>query len=192
MNVWLDTETKALLQHVPPEKNAPPYTGKFSLVLLKKGKDVTRLEQALARIHGISSPKAAILVTQHCPLPISMGLSSADALLGQFELICCDSVSIFVKTEVISSATGSYLSRLYSQIQSSTEFEEVIIDVHSIPNNEQGKRLLHQFFGDHEEISCDANKGYSLKKIIMRKKARILEHWARKIGAEALIEDYTS
>ncbi len=42
MSTWLDTETKALLQHVPPEKYAPPATGTFALVLLKKGEDLVR------------------------------------------------------------------------------------------------------------------------------------------------------
>ncbi len=36
MSTWLDTETKALLQQVPPEKLAPPDTGKFTLVILHK------------------------------------------------------------------------------------------------------------------------------------------------------------
>ena len=37
MTNWLDTETKALLQGVPPEKFAPPDTATFTLVLLTTG-----------------------------------------------------------------------------------------------------------------------------------------------------------
>jgi hypothetical protein len=33
---WLDTETKAMLQQAPPQKYAPPDTGMFTLVLLKR------------------------------------------------------------------------------------------------------------------------------------------------------------
>jgi hypothetical protein len=188
MSTWLDTETKALLQQVPPEKYAPPTTGTFALVLLKKGKDFVRLAEAFTRIPPHLAPaKAADLVTRSCPLPIASGLSLGDALLGQFELVCCDSISVFLKVEVLSSATGAYLARLYSQVQSSSEFEDVIVRVTAIPNTDQGKRIVQQFFGGAEKVSVADGTGYSYAGAMMRKKARIMAHWAGKIGAEVTI-----
>lgn len=62
MSTWLDTETKALLQHVPPEKYAPPDTDTFTLVLLEKGNDTTWLLRSLAKVPGVSHKRAAILI----------------------------------------------------------------------------------------------------------------------------------
>jgi hypothetical protein len=188
MSTWLDTETKALLQHVPPEKYAPPATGTFALVLLKKGNDLVRLAEAFTRIPPHLAPaKAADLVARSCPQPIAIGLSLGDALLGQFELVCCDSISVFLKAEVLLSATGAYLARLYSQVQSSSEFEDVIVRVTAIPDTDQGRRIVDQFLGSMKKVVGDASKGYSYTGAMMRKTARIMAHWAGKIGTEVTI-----
>jgi len=102
-------------------------------------------------------------------------------------LVCCDSISVFLKVEVLSSATGAYLARLYSQVQSSSEFEDVIVRVTAIPNTDQGKRIVQQFFGGAEKVSVADGTGYSYAGAMMRKKARIMAHWAGKIGAEVTI-----
>ncbi len=53
MKSWLDTETKALLQKIPPEKLAPPDTKAYSLVLLSIFRhDAFRLQRAFQRISG--------------------------------------------------------------------------------------------------------------------------------------------
>jgi hypothetical protein len=187
MSTWLDTETKALLQQIPPEKFAPPDTGTFTLVLLEKGRDVVRVAQSLARVSGVREEKVKHLVSQCCPVPVASSLSMADALLAQFELVCCDSVSVFLKDEVVSSASRSYLTRLYSQFKSSPEFDDVIVTVSSIPKTDQGIRVVDQFFGGVEWVSCDVPAGYSYRGIMKRKKARILTHWAKKIGGEVTI-----
>lgn len=187
MSEWLDTETKALLQHVPPEKYAPAATGRFTLVLLKDGRDATRVKRSLTKVPSISDERATKLMSQSRPQPIAGALSLADAFLGQFELVCSDSVSVFLRDEVILSAWGDYLPKLYAQVQSSSEFEDVVVTVGSIPSTEEGRRVVDQFFGGVEQFSLDPLTGYSYRGIMMRKKARIMAHWARKIGAEVTI-----
>ena len=94
---WLDTETKALLQHVPPEKLAPPDTGMFTLVILRrKGKaNIARVAQVLVRIPRVS-PFRAVILRLVCAQPIVSGLSLGEARLWQFELICCDAIAVFL------------------------------------------------------------------------------------------------
>jgi hypothetical protein len=184
---WLDTETKALLQQSPPEKYAPPDTGIFTLVLLRKGNDLTRLAQALARVPGLSSEKAERIVSSCCPLPVARSLSLHDALLGQFELVCCDSISVFVRDEVVWSASSDYLPRLYSHLQRSPEFENVSISVTLIPQSDQGRRFVDQFLGGMSQLSSCPHRGYFCEITAMRKKARIMVHWAKKVGADVTI-----
>jgi hypothetical protein len=140
MSTWLDTETKALLQRVPPEKCAPPDTCTFTLVLLRRGWDRVRMARYLTRIPGLSKERAATLALRP-GVPVASSLSLADALLGQFELICCDSSSIFLRDEVVSSAAREYLSQLYSQFQQSREFEKVIVTVSCVPRTVLSDRV---------------------------------------------------
>jgi hypothetical protein len=209
MSAWLDTETKALLQKVPPEKLAIPGTDTFTLVVLKCTGDRNRLAQLMARIAGwgrappgglssadavrarsiaatvgVSNERAAFLAYRGAG-PLVAGLSFADALLGQFDLVCRDSVSVFLNDEVVSSATKEYLNELYSQVQSSPEFDETTIRVTSIPDTESGGRFVDQFLGDEQRVLFnERGRQYSFEGKVMRKKARIMEHWGRKIGAE--------
>lgn len=187
MSAWLDTETKALLQQVPPGKLAPPNTATFTLVLLKKGADSARLTWSLARVPGCSKQGASAAVSRICPLLITSGLSLADAVLGQFELICGDSISVFLRDEVALSATGDYLGQVYAQFRRSQEFEEVTVHVASVPDTDQGRRFGEQFLGYTADNVDDTPKNYPLEMRIMRKKARIMAHWARKIGAKIVI-----
>lgn len=189
LSPWLDTETKAMLQQAPPEKYAPSDTDTFTLVLLRKGRDLRRVSQALQKLPGLSSEKAEHLVGSCCPLPVARGLSIYDALLGQFELVCSDSVSVFLRDGVVWPAQGDYLARLYPQFESSPEFESVIVDVRSIPRTEQGERIVRQFFGGMEADSDRVNAGFSFHGKMMRKKARIMEYWAKKLGAQITMID---
>lgn len=187
MSVWFDTQTRALLQQMPPEKLAPPDTGTFSLVLLDKGKNVARLMQSLTRVPGVSRAKATDLVTHACPIAVADQLSIADAMLGQFELVCSDSVSVFLCDEVISSAGPYYLSDLYSQLRASSEFETVQVNLAGLPESDLGLRFIEQFIGDSEDSTLSSLKDYRYSGMMMNKKARLMAYWARKIGAEVTV-----
>jgi hypothetical protein len=175
---WLDTQTKAQLQKSPPDKLAPPVVGGYSLVLLERGTDrerVFRTIQALA--------EDADKVVSKCPVVVRHNLSLADALEGQFELVCTDSISVFLNDNVIRAAEPAYLDDLYRTVRKSAEFEPVTIHLRSIPDDEDGKRFLRQFFGQV--------LGVPATHIVARKKARIMLHWGSKLGAVVEIEDST-
>jgi hypothetical protein len=185
---WLDTETKAMLQQAPPEKYAPSDTGMFTLVLLKKGTSLERLIRALTRIPGVSQARAVEAAASMCPVPVASSLSLADAMLGQFELVCCDSVSVFLRNEVVSAAEYPYLGQLYQQFQQSPEFESVRVLIRSLPQTVSGEHFLDQFLDGADVIPRLVIAGLrSCEEIMMRKKARIMAHWAEKIGAEVAI-----
>jgi hypothetical protein len=185
---WLDTETKAMLQPAPPEKLAPPDTGMFTLVLLQKGADREWLRRALERILGIRPTSAASVAAQPCPLPVARSLSLADVMLGQFELVCCDSVSVFLRDEIVFPGDRQYLSELYQQVRSSSEFESVTVTLASLPNSVSGRSFLDQFLGP-VDVTSAMLAGHLHRERMMRKKARILAHWAEKIGGEVVIAD---
>jgi len=182
MDTWLDTETKALLQRSPPEKLAPPDTAIFGLVLLavQEGR-WERLAEAVERVRATTRDEA--WKTLACPLPtlVKRGLSHEDALLGQFELVACDSISAFLVDEVIDNASRSYLSELYRDICRSPEFELVSVRIEDIPVDAMGSEFLNRFLG-----MTTAALPMELK--FMRKKARIMEHWAAKIGGQIVVE----
>ena len=181
MTAWLDTETKALLQHSPPEKLAPSDTATFGLVLLAiQGQEQERLTKAVGRIVGSSPDEARAILDRLMPMTLKHGLSQEDALLGQFELISCDAVSVFVADEVIAEATQNYLADLYGLLLQSQEFQSISIRIEHIPLNDKGAEFLHRFVG-RAEISLP------LELEVMRKKARITQHWAAKIGGRLTI-----
>jgi hypothetical protein len=167
---WPDTQTKAQLAAVPPRKLAPPAVGGYSLILLERGPDESRIKQALQRLD----------CDRACPCVVRRGLTLPDAYLGQFELICTDSISIFIDDEVVKTATAAYLSQLYSRLRRSPEFEPVAVRVHSVPDDDRGAWFLMQFFGDAVFLPKDS--------ILSRKKARIMRQWATKVGAAIAIE----
>ena len=185
MESWLDTETKALLQKSPPKKLAPPDTAAFSLVLLSIYRhDIEREIRAIQRILQTSNNvEARHLLGQPLPVRITEGLTHGDALLGQFELISCDSVSVFIEDDVVKSASQDYLDNLYQQLLSSDEFQEVLVQIDSLPANDQGNKFVDQFIGDSvQKFPSDLTT--------LRKKARIMQHWAAKIGgAVSLVQE---
>jgi hypothetical protein len=188
MSKWLDTETKAMLQQAPPEKDAPPDTGMFTLVLLKKGNNLARLVRALGRIPGLSQGKAEYLAKGRCPVPVAGGLSLGDAMLGQFELVCCDSISVFLRDGVAASADDWYLTPLYRQFRQSREFQSVPVTINAVPETSLGERFVDQFLGEADEGGSMAG-GFPLQQFVMRKKARIMSHWAEKLGIEVSCAD---
>jgi hypothetical protein len=174
---WLDTQTKAELQGSPPRKTAPPTEAGFSVVLLSRGDSAQRVDRVLRQV--VSDPRKP---RKECPFVVRSGLSETDALEMQFEFICVDSVAVFVDDQVVDNASQKYLEDLYETLLQSSEFQLMRVHVSSIPPNENGTRLLEQFFGKRQ---------LPINQVVARKKARILEHWATKIGAEVECQDTT-
>jgi hypothetical protein len=173
---------------VSPDKYAPPDTGTFTLVLLKKrsGCNTTRLLELLATMPRLSAKQAAELAYFGVG-PLVSGLSFPDALLWQFELVCCDTVSIFLRDEVVESATKEYLNELYSQVQTSSEFDDVRIWVSRIPHTEAGEKFVSQFFAPSFVLGLRIGSLCPYVGYMMRKKAHIMMHWAEKIGAKMIL-----
>src|SRR5215472_6150244 len=120
---WLDTQTKELLQKVPDERPAPPKTGEFALVLLREGLDHQRLEDAIVEINKCSKTAAAMLADGLMPVTVNLDLTEEEALWGQFELICCDAVSVFLRSEVVAQNDRFYLWPLFKKVLESPEFK---------------------------------------------------------------------
>src|SRR5688572_6551966 len=109
---WLDTQTKELLQKGSDQKLAPPKTAEFALVLIKKGPDQQRLVEAIAEICKCNEAEASILASRATPVTISFDLTEEEALWGQFELICCDAISIYLRSEIVQTNDHTYALRL--------------------------------------------------------------------------------
>jgi hypothetical protein len=176
---WLDTETKAALQKVPPEKLAPATTDTFAVVVLSRSSsaDQSRRIRAFDRILRTSLSDAESQTRRSPPFVVKRELTLADAMLAQFELICCDIISIFLSDDVVSNAEPEYLALLYRSVAHADEFQTVSVSVVSIPDNDDGNAFAEQFIGPRVgQLPFDV--------VAMRKKARIMMHWAVKIGAE--------
>ncbi len=181
MTNWLDTETKALLQGVPPEKLAPPGTAAFTLVLLTTGGPIRNaILSAVGRVAKVSVDEAKRILSRRLPIPVKQGLSYPDAQIGQFELICCDAVSVLIADEVVAEAPSDYMADLYSKLRKSDEFQLVAVRVDSIPDSPRGQEFCNRFLGGREPEPSAVMK-------LMRKKARIMQHWAEKIGGRVTI-----
>ncbi len=190
MENWLDTETKAILHRRPPEKLAPPMAGPFTLVLIARGPDQRRLARALQRSCPLSEAQVRAILRQPDPIAVAKGFSLDDATLGQFEFVCCDSSSVFLEDAVFQEAEEAYLNNLYSWLRESREFEELPIRIWFVPESDGGLRFLDQFFGwDHQTFDRMMPRKGVLVQQMMRKKARIMAHWAAKIGAEVSVND---
>jgi hypothetical protein len=172
----MDLETKAQLADIPPEKLAPPTTSGFTLVLLARGTDRWRVHETLALLCDHTAK-----LSKQCPLVVRTGLSYASALEAQFELICCDSISVFIDDTVFLTASGSYLNELFRQLRASPEFESVSIRLEQVPAGSRGMKFIQQFLGTPPRLP--------FKQVVVRKKARIMKHWADKIGAVLLIDE---
>jgi len=176
---WLDTETKAALQKLPPEKLAPATTDTFAVVVLSLGSphDRVRHVRAFDRVLRTSLEDAERQITRTPPFVIKRELTLSDAMLAQFELVCSDIVSIFLSDDVVANAEPDYLASLYRSVAHAAEFQALSVRVHSIPNDEDGLAFAEQFIGPSLPL-------LPFEMIAMRKKARIMTHWANKIGAK--------
>jgi hypothetical protein len=178
---WLDTQTKEILKGSPPEKEAPALAAGFSLILLEKCSDSKTLQRALDRVLGVELERIPRILEQECPVLIKEGLPEEDALLGQFELICVDSLSVFIRDDVVAEGDLSYLSELYLNLRRSPEFEKVLLRVSYVPNNEEGEKFWDQFISS-KRLSAPIDL------TVTRKKARIMVHWGKRIGAELAVD----
>ena len=180
---WLDTQTKELLQRVSDDKLAPPKAAEFALVLLHKGQDHERLVDTIAQINKCSVSEAAALASRQTPVTINLDLSEEDALWGQFELICSDAVSIFLRSEVVAQNDRGYLWPLFQKILQSSEFTPATVSISDVPVTESGEKFVEQFLG-----RVPVKRVFPVSVTMPFKKARIMEHWATKIGASLKIE----
>lgn len=178
---WLDTQTKEILQKVVEPKLAPPKTTEFTLVLVRKGADHTRLVRAFRRINECDEPEAIKLATKRTPVRVNSDLSEGDALWGQFELICCDAVSIFIRNEVLDQMDLAEFQSLVQKTSQSTEFQPTTVTIAEIPRTEPGLSFVDQFLGSFEPTKIAALPATI---IIPFKKARIMQHWAMRVGAK--------
>jgi hypothetical protein len=180
---WLDTETKAILQRDQEPKSAPPKAAEFALVLIRKGTDDQRLVRAIRRINEGSESEAIGLSRLPTPVTINPGLNEAEALFGQFELICCDAVAVFIRSEVIlEQGEQAYLHSLFEKVSQSPEFKPTRIDVLEVPATEAGERFVDQFLGNPFPAGARPVDEFSLW--VPYKKARLMKHWATRVGAQ--------
>lgn len=178
---WLDTETKVLLQHSPPEKLAPPDTATFTLVVLAfYSDDHPAMINAAQRAAGVLADEAERLLRRQPPVPVKTGLSYPDAQIAQFELICCDAVSVIIADEVVAEASADYLADLYARLRKSDEFAMVTVRSDSIPGGPSGREFCNRYLGGREPV-------WPFVTSMMRKKARIMQHWAARIGGSMTI-----
>lgn len=177
---WLDTETKSILWKEPESKLAPPKAGEFDLILFKEGTDFKRVVRAICRTTKHMEPKARQLACSRPPYTVALRLTEAEAIYGQFELICCDSISAFFRSGIVSGINmPNHLDALFRNILASPEFRPVNIDVISIPQNESGEEFVDQFLG------LPFPPKTPLTNITVPfKKARIMKHWADRIAVQ--------
>lgn len=177
---WLDTQTKELLQRVGDEKSAPPKTAEFALILLRKGTGRQRLIEAIAKINTCSEPIAASLAGRRAPVTINPGLTEEEALWGQFELICCDSISVFLRSDVVEQNDRLYLWPLFKKVLGSAEFRPAKVRILEVPHTESGEKFCEQFLGS-------SKAAFPVTLTIPYKKARIMHHWAKRVDGRVEI-----
>ena len=178
---WLDTETKAILQKANEPKLAPSRAAEFALVMVQKGPDRQRLVRAISRINECSESKAAELAERPAPVTINSDLSEEDALFGQFELISCDSIGVFIRSEVLGQSGKGYIQALFGKILQSAEFKPVKVKVVEVPETESGQKFVDQFLG---MTILRQKLVFPLSVEVPFKKARIMMHWATRVGAQ--------
>src|SRR6185369_6580158 len=86
----------------------------------------------------------------------------------------------FVRSEVLSQQDQygcGYLLALFEKLLESPEFQSTDVRIHHVPSTEAGERFLDQFLGISRRDKTPS------RIIIPLKKARIMKHWAARIGA---------
>ena len=185
---WIDTETKAILQKESEPPLAPAKVAEFALVLGAKGVDRERLIRAVCRINDCGRSEAVALLSQPSPVVVNLDLTEEDATFGQFELVCCEAISAVVRSEVAGEAEWQYLAELLQQISRSPEFRPTTIRIDEVPTTEAGRKLVDQFLG--MDLAKLKKLGFPRRFTMPAKKARIMKHWAARVGAR--ISDNTA
>jgi hypothetical protein len=114
---------------------------------------------------------------------INPDLTEEEALWGQFELICCDAIGIFLRSEVIEQNDRYYLWPLYKRIIESSEFKPATVNIETVPKTESGEKFVEQFLGE-----ALVGRAFPVTLKMPFKKARIMEHWAERVGAQLRLE----
>jgi hypothetical protein len=178
MTQWLDTQTKAILQGKDPPRIAPPLEAGFSLILLERGQNSELFQRAISRILEPEKNKTMHDISNKpCPIAIQSLISYENASLGQFELICADSISVILRDDVAMDGESDYLESLYQSLRRSQEFQIVLASLLTVPVGDRGQNFCDQFLGCTKVLP-------PITISTTFKKARIMQHWAGQIGAE--------
>jgi hypothetical protein len=174
---WLDTQTSAILHGSDHPKIAPSLDADFSLVLLRWGGSHQLNARALSRIFAPEKQDTIDdVLDKPSPFVVESSLSYESASLGQFELVCADSVAVILRNDVAFDGELDYLDNLFRSLCRSEEFQRVTVTLSGIPSDERGRNFCDQFLNAVDVLP-------PLTFPAMRKKARIMQHWGGKIGA---------
>jgi hypothetical protein len=186
---WLDPQTEAILQATPPETPTAPaaWSSGFTIVLLRKGLEPDRLVRAIERIWCEPERPATPILNASCPIVVHTGLTLEEAVLGQFELICCDCISVFVRDEIVADGSAEYLRELYSQLRTSPEFQPVSITITLVPDTGAGRRFCDQFLSVAASEEIRYGVEIAMRGRVFQKKARMMAYWAMEIGTRVVI-----
>jgi hypothetical protein len=185
----LDTQSRSLLGPSPPEEWTESATSGFTLVLLERGPCRDRISRAIDRI--LREPERSIepILDGPCPIVVRSGLTLDEAVVGQFELISCDCVSIFLRDAVAARGSSEYLRTLFVQLRNSPEFQPVVVAVSFIPDTDAGRRFCDQFLDSSDAKIVRLGIEIALSLRAFRKKARNMTHWAMESGIRMAIEE---
>lgn len=175
------TETDAKLERLPPEKEAPAADRAFTLVLVDVCSDNRQsLIEAVCRAAGASPAEAERLLARRLPVCVKQGLTYTDGQIAQFELLCGDAISVIVPDEVVATAPAEYLAELYTDLRNIDEFQPVAVCIHVLPDDANGQAFCDRFLnGRRPDLPATA--------VSLRKKARLMQCWADKIGGRVTV-----
>jgi len=158
----------------------------FAVVVLSLGAVANHAWRvsAMHKVLGTSRRAAVLQLNRTTPFVLKRKLDLSDAMLAQFELACADMISIFLSDHVVTNGKPEYLATLYRDMLRADEFQVFTVRVNSIPDGDTGRSFVDQFIGP-------SVRGLPCEFTAMRKKARIMTHWAKRIGAVVETIPYT-
>ena len=95
--------------------------------------------------------------------------------------VSCDSIGVFVRSEVLGQSEKGYIQALFGIILQSPEFKPVKVKVVEVPETESGQKFVDQFLG---MTILRQKLVFPLSVEVPFKKARIMMHWATRVGAQ--------
>lgn len=170
--------TREQLEQSPPSDLERIAAESFSVTVIRMDArgEHGRYVRAYERVLKTSRVDAAFQTTRVPPFVVKRMLTFADALFVQFELICCEIISVIVADAVMASADRRYLDHLFSALLKSEEFAPTSLRIISIPDNDAGDRFTQQFIGTPRPIMPHSM-------MTTHKKAKAMIQWAGSIGA---------